>query len=92
MREAAPVRRLEHPAERLVAEDQPLLAGRRPAVVAGDDLAVGAADAERDPVDQQLVRARLGLGHVDDGGRTGLQRDDGQCAHGVVSTHGRFPH
>ena len=87
-REAAAVGRLEHAAERLVAEDQPLLARRRPAVLAVDDLAVGAADAERDPVDEQLARARLGLGHVDDGGRAGLQRDHGECAHVCLPTAG----
>ena len=74
-----------------MAEDQPFLAGRRPAVVAGDDLAVRTADAERDSLDQQLVRARLGIGHVDHGGRTGLQRDDGQCAHGVCLPTAGFP-
>ena len=80
-REAAAVGRLEHAAERLVAEDEPLGAGRRPAVVAVDDLAVGAADAERDPVHEQVAGPRLGLGHVDDGRRAGLERDHGERAH-----------
>ena len=44
--------RLPHAAERLVAEDQPFAAVRRLAVIAGDDLAIGAADAERQRIDQ----------------------------------------
>jgi hypothetical protein len=86
--EAAAVRRLANAAERLVAEDEPLGAGRRPAVLAVHDLAVGAADAEGDAVDQQVARAGLRLRHVDDRRRAGLQRDDGECAHasGVPGT------
>ena len=36
-----------------MAEDQAFVTARRLAVVAGDDLAIGAADAERDRLDQQ---------------------------------------
>ena len=76
--EAAAGRRLGDAAQRLVAEHQPLGAGRRLAVVAAHDLGVGAADAERDAVDEQ--RALLGgrLGHLLQGGRVlhaRLQRD-----------------
>ena len=45
--EAAAGRRLDHLAVGFMAEHQPLAAGRRLAVGAGDDFAVGAADAER---------------------------------------------
>jgi hypothetical protein len=79
--EAAARRRLAHAAERLVAEDQPLGARRRPAVVAVDDLAVGAAHPEGDAVDEQLAVAGLGIGHVGDGRGAGLEGDDGQRAH-----------
>ena len=61
-REAAVRRRFAHAAERLVAEDQPLVAGRRFAVVARDDLAVGAADAERERLDQDRAFAGGGSG------------------------------
>src|SRR5262249_45898087 len=46
--EAAVRRRLLHAPERLVSEHETLLAGRRRAVLSGDDLAIGAADAERE--------------------------------------------
>jgi hypothetical protein len=45
-------RRLDDLAERFMAENEPLLAGRRRAVFAVDDFAVGAADAERQCSDQ----------------------------------------
>ena len=62
--EAAAVRRLEHAAERFVAEHQPLAARRRPAIGPGDDLAIGAADAQREGLDEQ------GPGSVGGSGRS----------------------
>ena len=57
-------RRFAHAAERLVAEDQPLVAVRRLAVLARDDFAIGAADAERDRLDQdRALRARAARAH-----------------------------
>ena len=54
----ASVRRLEHPAERLVAEHEPVAALGRPAVLAARDLAVGAADAERERLRRAPHRPR----------------------------------
>jgi NAD(P)-dependent dehydrogenase (short-subunit alcohol dehydrogenase family) len=65
-----------------VAQHQPLAAGRRPSVLAGDDLAVGPAHAEGDAVDQEVARTGLGLVDVDDRGRPRLQRHHRERAHG----------
>jgi hypothetical protein len=65
-----------------VAEDQALAPGRRPAVLAGDHLAVGPAYAEREPVHQQIVRARIGLADIDHGSRAGVERHHGESTHG----------
>ena len=46
-RNAAAIRRLFDTAERFMADDETLVTGRRPAVMAVDDLVVGAANAER---------------------------------------------
>jgi hypothetical protein len=43
-------------AERLVAEDEPIGAGRRLAVVAVDDLTVRSADADGEPAHQHASR------------------------------------
>ena len=59
--EAAIRRRLAHAAERLVAEDQPLRARAAPRRIAGDDLAIGAADAERERIDQDRAFGRRRL-------------------------------
>ena len=47
-----------------MAEDQTLVTVRRLAVVARDDLAIGAADAERERFDQQRALRRRRLGNV----------------------------
>ena len=57
-----------------MAEHEPLLAGRRLAVRALDDLAVGAADAEAERLDEQLALLRLGLGQLGQLGAVGLAR------------------
>jgi hypothetical protein len=49
-----------------VTEDQPLLSRRRPAILAGRDLAIGAVDAERDAVHEQLAVPRFRLIDLDD--------------------------
>src|SRR5689334_25265239 len=41
------IRRLLDNTEGLVSDDEALVSGRRTAIVAGDDLAIGSADAER---------------------------------------------
>jgi hypothetical protein len=47
-----------------VAEDQAHLTIRRGAVLARDDLAVGAADAERERIDEQCALCRRGLSNL----------------------------
>jgi len=64
-----------------VAEDQPLSPGRRPAVLAGGDLAIGAADSEHVAVHEELAVPRFRLIDVDDGGRPRLPGDDGERTH-----------
>ena len=49
---------VDHPPQRLVTEDQPLLTRRRPAVVAARDLGIGAADADGQRLDDEPIRAR----------------------------------
>ena len=71
----------QHAAERFVAEDQPLAPGRRPAVVAGDDLAVGAADADRQRLDQQRPAVRRGLGPFVELHGSGRAGEDGNGLH-----------
>ena len=56
--------RIDDAAERLVAEHQPRLARRRPAVLAFDDLDVGPAHADGDRLDEHGPVARVGLGNV----------------------------
>ena len=69
---AATGRRRDHLAIRLVAEHQPLAAGGRFAIGAGDDFAVCAADAERQRANEnRALRVRwlrdvielCGVGH-----------------------------
>ena len=69
-----------------MADDEALLAGRRPAVLAGDDLAVGSANAERQRAHQYGAIAAgrsVHLVKADGIGPTGL---DGKRAHkGTIS-------
>lgn len=60
--EAGILRRVAHAAERLVAEDQALVALGRFAVMTRNDLVIGAADAERNCLDQNraVVVRRFG--------------------------------
>ena len=48
LRQAGPIGCLGHATDRLVPEHQPLVARRRPSVLAGGDLEIGAADSDRD--------------------------------------------
>ncbi len=52
-REPRVSRCLQHPAQGLVAKHQPLASGRRRTVLAPQDLRIGAADAEHQPLDQE---------------------------------------
>src|SRR3954453_8290604 len=52
-----------------------------PAVLAADDLDVGAAHPERNTVDEQLAIAGLRVRHLGDLGGALLQRYDRECAH-----------
>ena len=61
-REAAASRRLNHFAQRFVAENEAVLARRRLAVSALDDLDVGAADPDGQPPDQDRPSAGSGGG------------------------------
>src|SRR6185312_14404391 len=79
--EAAAVRRFQHAAERFVAEDQPVATGRRPAVGAGDDLAVGSTHAERQRLDQQRLAVRRGFGSFVELHGSGRAGEDGNGLH-----------
>ena len=57
-------RRLAHFTQRLVADHQPLLAGRRPAVGPRYDFTVGAADAQRQAAHQHGAVGARRLGDV----------------------------
>ena len=87
-REAAIRRRFAHAAERLVAEDQPRVTLGRFAVMAGDDLVIGAADAERNRFDQQRAVSARRFGNVGQRGgirNSGKDRDGAQRFGPIVS-------
>ena len=71
-------------------EHQPLPPGGRLAVLAGDDLAVGPADADRETVDQDVSLLGAGLLDVGHRGRAGLLGNDGQCSHRSARLSWRF--
>ncbi len=48
--------RLDDPSERLMADDQMVVAPRGLAVLSGDELVVGPVDADRQHVDERLIR------------------------------------
>jgi hypothetical protein len=70
--EPAALGRLEDLAEGLVAEDQPLVAWRRPAVLAVGDFKVGTANSHRPRLNQQRPFLRWRLGNVVQAGRSRL--------------------
>src|SRR5204862_7850048 len=80
--EAAAGRRLEYRAAGFMARHQTGAARRRPAVVAGDDLAIGAADAERQRLRQHGPRIVGRLWPVLELDRSGLTGGDGDRFHG----------
>ena len=72
---------LEDPAEGLVPDYQPRLAGRwLPA--APQDLRVGPADAGQQPLDQDLAVSGRGIGQLRDQRRAGAARDHAHRLHG----------
>jgi hypothetical protein len=73
--------RLEHAAERLVAEDEALLSGRRCAVLAAQDLPIRAAHADGQRLDQHRAVARIWLGDLVDTRRIGNTGDQRQSPH-----------
>jgi hypothetical protein len=79
--EAASRTRIDHPAERLVAQHQPVLARRRPAVLALGDLRVGAAHANCHGLDQHRPVTLVRLGSVLVVGAARLLRLDGDRLH-----------
>ena len=78
-REAARARRALDAPQRLVPQDQPRLAGRRGAVLAGNDLAVGAANTERHRAHEHAAIRHTRLGHILQAGRPGTSWNHGQC-------------
>ena len=77
-------RRLEDTADRLVPEDEALLAGRRLAVRRGNDLHVGAADAHTHDLDEQVAVGSARLREVDHLGGVGHAGSYGQRAHVAI--------
>ena len=77
---------LQHAAERLVAEDQTLAAVGRPSVVAGEDVGVGAADADGEGLDQHGAVPRRGLPDFVEPPRVGSAGDDCGRSHGEFSS------
>jgi len=75
-------RRLGYLAQRLVADDETLFAGRRPPVITVDDLQIGAADADRLGLDQDPSVAQRGFLHLAQRDRALLPGHDGDGAHG----------
>jgi hypothetical protein len=55
---------IEHPTERLVAEDQPLPTGERPCIPAVRDLDAGPADTYRQGFDEYRSRTGVPLGDI----------------------------
>lgn len=79
--EAAAARRFLDPAQQFMADDEPVLAGRRCTVAAGHDLRVGAANAKRKaPHEDRAVRGRW-FGHVRQGRRIRDARKHRQRQH-----------
>ena len=70
-----------HPAQRFVSEHEAVAARRCPPVVAGGDLLVGAADTDRQPVDQQVTGIGVGVGDLFDAQRRRGARCHSQCLH-----------
>ena len=80
-REAAASGRLDHFAERFVAEDQAVLARRRFAVFARDNLNVGAADPDGQPPDQHRALRRFRRRNIEQFRGVRSSRMYGQCFH-----------
>jgi asparagine synthase (glutamine-hydrolysing) len=74
-------RRFEHPAERLVPEHQPVLAVRRVAVVAAQDLRVRPAHADRRHLDEHRALVGRRLGELREAGRTAATGRDDEGLH-----------
>ena len=79
--EAAAGRRFLDAAEQFMTDDQALLPRRRPAIMASDDLAVGAANAERQRAHQHCAIARRRRLDVIEPDGIGTARYDGEGAH-----------
>jgi hypothetical protein len=75
-----------------VADDEALLAGRWPPVVAIDDLQVCTADPDRLRPDQDRPVVQRWLGHVGERGRALLARHDGNRAHNPKVTGEKIDH
>src|SRR5579872_5480390 len=71
-----------------MTDDQTFFAGRRPAILAGDDLAVGAADAEPKRAHQDCAVGARRLWNVFKPHRTGNARRNCDCAHGALRGFG----
>src|SRR4029077_4020802 len=84
-------RRKFHPAERFMAEDQPLFARRGSAILAGDDVAVGPAHPERHRADQQPTVREWWFGDILEASRILNSRRHCQCEHFVTPSIRRPP-
>src|SRR5579872_4800187 len=71
-----------------MTDDQTFFAGRRPAILAGDDLAVGAADAEPKRAHQDCAVGARRLWNVFKPHRTGNARRNCDCAHWALRGFG----
>jgi len=80
-RNAAAIRRLFDAAERFMADDEALMSGRRPAIMAIDDLVIGAANAERERAHQNRAIALRRRRHIFELNGIGLAGLDGKRAH-----------
>ena len=71
-----------------MAQHQPVTSARRPSVFAPGDFLVGATDADRQTVDEQLVGTGIGVGYLFDVERFRLFGLYRQCLHGELTCRG----
>ncbi len=86
--EPAAVRGVFHPAQRLVAEDQPVPALGRLSVLPAGDLPVGAAHAQREPADEEFAGGRGRLVDLLRARGDGVAGSYGQGTHAAPSPEG----
>ena len=77
-------RALDH-AEGLMADHQPVMAGRRGTVMPGEDFPVGSADTKCQRTDQQAIPGRSWGGDVIEAQGTGRTGRNRECLHSTAS-------